>query len=57
MMYKCNDCAAVFDEDEIATWQESRGEFWGFPCTETLSGCPHCFSGDIEEFNEVNDDE
>lgn len=46
-MYKCNDCGRVFDEPH--TWKESRGEFWGQPCYETLSGCPYCESGDIDE--------
>lgn len=55
--YKCYDCEAVFEEDEIATWQESRGEFWGSPCYETMTGCPFCFSGNIEEYNEEDDEE
>ena len=46
MKYRCCDCGAVFDDP--ATWEESRGEFWGFPCTETMSGCPEC-EGDYEE--------
>ena len=45
-MYKCVDCGAVFDEPD--TWEESRGEYWGFPCTETVCGCPEC-RGDYEE--------
>lgn len=53
--YKCNDCEREFDEDEIAHWKESRGEFWGMPCYEEMCGCPFCHSSDIEEINE--DDE
>lgn len=45
---KCLECGKVFEDDEIAHWQESRGEFWGFPAYETMSGCPDC-QGDYEE--------
>lgn len=51
-MYVCNDCGRTFEE--LKTWEEDRGEFWGQPCYENMSGCPYCFSGD---FDEVNDDE
>ena len=49
-MYRCNDCGREFDELEF--WQESRGEFWGIPCTETMSGCPYCYSGDYDKYDE-----
>ena len=38
----------MFEDDEIAHWRESRGEFWGSPAYETMSGCPRC-QGDYEE--------
>ena len=41
-MYKCADCGHVFEEGEEAVWEESRGEFWGFPCSERMTGCPVC---------------
>ena len=47
-MLKCLECGKVFHESEIAHWQESRGEFGGFPCSEEMSGCP-CCKGDYEE--------
>ena len=47
-MYKCLKCGAVFDEDELCEWSEERGEFWGAPCTEKMSGCPMCH-GECEE--------
>ncbi len=50
-MLICNDCGKVFEDDELATWEESRGEFWGMPCTETMTGCPFCH-GDVEEYKE-----
>lgn len=45
-MLKCTDCGNTFEEP--ITWQESRGEYWGVPCSETVSGCP-CCKGDYEE--------
>ncbi len=45
-MYKCLDCGCVFDEP--ISWSESRGEYWGMPCSEEVSGCPYC-KGDYEE--------
>lgn len=41
-MYKCMECGHLFEEGEQKTWKEERGEFWGDPCTETMSGCPLC---------------
>lgn len=52
--YRCCECGNVFDEDEILEVQESRGEFWGFPCSETCSYSP-CCEADYEEF--VEDEE
>ena len=54
-MYKCNDCGIKFRRfKEI---EESRGEFWGIPCSETLYVCPNCEGDDIEELNGDEDDE
>ena len=39
-MFKCGECGAVFLEPKI--WEESRGEYWGTPCYETVCGCPEC---------------
>ena len=47
-MYKCLDCGHIFEEGEQARWSESRGEYWGAPCSEEMSGCPLC-KGDYEE--------
>lgn len=47
-MYRCNECGHLFEEGEQATWREDRGEFWGSPCSENMSGCPLC-KGDYEE--------
>ena len=45
-MYKCYDCGEVFENPP--SHEESRGEFWGVSCSETVSGCPHC-DGEYEE--------
>lgn len=51
MMFKCDDCGHIFEEGEQAVWEESRGEFWGVPCYEKVSGCPICH-GDYDEASE-----
>ena len=48
MTYMCIECGHIFEEGEEAVWEESRGEYWGTPCTETVSGCPKC-KGDYQE--------
>lgn len=50
-MLICLECGKVFDEDDIEYWEESRGEYWGMPCTEKMSGCPRC-QGAYEEAEE-----
>ena len=55
-MFKCADCGLIFDESEIAVWEEDRGEFWGMPAYEKMSGCPRCYSTSIEEY-EVNEND
>ena len=44
----CLWCGQVFGDDEVAHWQEDRGECWGVRCYETVSGCPNCH-GDYAE--------
>lgn len=48
MAYKCLECGHIFEEGEQARWCESRGEFWGMPCEESMIGCPLC-KGNFEE--------
>lgn len=50
-MLQCEECGLIFDEEELASWNENRGEFWGMPCFETLQGCPNCFSGAVSEYH------
>lgn len=47
-MYKCVECGHIFEKGEEKQWKESRGEFWGSPANEIMTGCPHC-GGDYEE--------
>ena len=47
-MLKCLECGHVFSEYDLNTWEESRGEHFGIPCYEKMSGCPIC-EGDYEE--------
>lgn len=55
MKYKCCKCGNIFDEDEIKIVYESRGEFWGFPCTEEMGYSP-CCNEDFEEYEEEEEE-
>ena len=50
MKYKCVECGHIFEEGEQAVWYEDRGEFWGDPCSERLTGCPVCHESFEEAF-------
>ena len=54
-LYKCTECGHEFELPD--TWQEYRGEFWGMPAYETISGCPMCHSTDFEAVKDDQDDE
>ena len=51
-MYKCNCCGELFEEPEVISVEEGRGEYWGVPCSETMyyERCPHC--GEEDDFIE-----
>ena len=51
-MFKCYECGARFEWPEEV--EESRGEYWGCPCTEKVFYCPLCGSSG---FTEIEDDE
>lgn len=53
-MYKCNCCGELFEEPEVISVEEDRGEYWGVPCSETMyyERCPHC--GEEDDFEEGN---
>lgn len=52
-MFRCCNCGKLFD------WpveeRESRGEYWGVPCFETVYYSPCCMD-DFEEVEEGQDD-
>lgn len=52
-MLKCVECGHVFSEYELSTWEESRGDHFGIPCYEKMSGCPIC-EGDYEDVVECD---
>lgn len=56
MLYECENCGAVMTEDELATYQECVGEFWGSPAYETFDCCPHC-GGEVYEYEGDEEDE
>jgi hypothetical protein len=48
MSFICIDCGKLFEDGQQARWSESRGEFWGIPCRETVTGCPSCKGSYVE---------
>ena len=60
MMYKCNECGAIFDEDDADYVREEVGEFWGTPAYMDFMKCPECGAdddGSIEEYNKPDEEE
>ena len=53
-LYKCCNCERLFREDDFKYVEEPRGEFWGIPCSETMSYSP-CCEADYEEYEEESD--
>lgn len=56
MKFRCLECGNIFDEDEIKSISDYRGEFWGMPCYENVEVSP-CCSGDFEAVKEEDEDE
>lgn len=54
-MWRCLWCGKEFEE--LAHWKEDRGECFGYPAYEDMCGCPYCYSGDVEEFDEWEDED
>lgn len=54
-MYRCEECGAIFETAE--SWKEYRGECFGYPAYETVSGCPCCRSTDVEEYDPDEDED
>ena len=55
--YRCDDCGAIFDEDEIDSRSEYVGEFWGAPAYQTFNYCPECGSDCIREYEGEDEEE
>ena len=55
-MFKCNECGNIFAEDELAEWNENRGEFWGMPAYERMTGCPACHCTGYDDYEEGQDE-
>ena len=51
-MLKCCKCGKILDENELSSYEDDRGEFWGTPCSETISCCPYCGGDEFEEVHE-----
>lgn len=56
-MYCCISCGHVFDEGDVSTWKEGRGEYWGTQCSESVSGCPHCKGDYVKTYKCASCDE
>ena len=48
--FYCHECGRTFCEPKQV--EESRGEFWGIPCCETMYYCPNCDGDDFEYIGE-----
>lgn len=48
MAFICLECGRVFEEP--IEWKEDRGECFGFPAYENLSGCPYCHEAYVEAY-------
>lgn len=46
----CLECGHIFDECDIFTWKEDRGEYWGMPCYEEVNGCPQCCGSYVKAY-------
>lgn len=56
-MYRCLGCGKLFDADDVKKVEESRGEFWGFPCTETMYYSPCCTDNFDDAYEDDEEDE
>lgn len=55
-MYRCMSCGKLFDADDVKKVEESRGEFWGMPCTETMYYSPCCTDDFDDAYEEDEED-
>lgn len=63
MRFKCSICGAIFTDREatLKTIEEPRGEYWGIPCSETMTYiyCPECGAEEewFEDAEDLEDEE
>lgn len=55
MLYKCCECGHIFETP--MSYEEYRGEYWGFPSYETMYCCPNCESTEFDDYEETDDEE
>lgn len=53
-IFRCCNCGKFFDWPREV--QESRGEYWGVPCYETIYLSPCCETEEFEEIKEGQED-
>ena len=53
-LYRCCNCGRVFEHSEMKVVEESRGEYWGIPCTERMYYSP-CCTDDFENVYEEDE--
>ena len=53
--YYCLDCHTWFSHPHVEEVEESRGEYWGVPCTETCyyEYCPNCNSEEVADTEDI----
>lgn len=55
-MVKCEDCGWIGEPEDLKRVEESRGEFWGAPCWETMYYCPCCGGDCLDYYIEEDSD-
>ena len=49
MKYFCLDCKGSCESNELGSYSECVGEFWGSPAYQSFAVCPYCGSEEIVE--------
>ena len=53
----CQECGAIFSEDEAGSRSECVGEFWGTPAYMSFMECPECGSDCIDDYKETDEED
>lgn len=54
--FYCNNCGAVFDEDEADYYDDFVGYYGEQECYQTYMQCPECGDEDCEEYHEEEEE-